>query len=97
MINIPINNSPVTADNPFAKLPVAFSQWSVWSFRDNGRLIKVPFRSRASFSQGGLRRDLALQGAGVVKLAGFHIGEDIRKTKSSRQVHRDQSTQRSSS
>jgi len=55
------------------------SQWSAWSFRENGRLIKVPFRSRTSFSQGDLLRDLALQGAGVVKLAGFHIGEDIRQ------------------
>lgn len=55
------------------------SQWSVWSFQENGRYIKVPFRSRASFGQGDLLRDLALQGAGIVKLAGFHIGEDIRQ------------------
>lgn len=54
------------------------SQWSGWSFQENGRLFKVPFRSRSSFGQGDLLRDLALQGAGIVKLAGFHIGEDIR-------------------
>lgn len=54
------------------------SQWSAWTFQENGRLINVPFRSRTSFGQGDLLRDLALQGAGIVKLAGFHIGEDIR-------------------
>lgn len=32
----------------------------------------------ASFSQGDFLRDLSLQGEGVIRLADYHIGNDIR-------------------
>jgi DNA-binding transcriptional LysR family regulator len=32
----------------------------------------------ATFAQGDLLRDMALAGAGIVRLADFHIGADIR-------------------
>ncbi|WP_282382692.1 MULTISPECIES: LysR substrate-binding domain-containing protein [unclassified Pseudomonas] len=35
-------------------------------------------RQRVFFSQGDLLRDMALSGAGVVKLADFHIGLDVK-------------------
>lgn len=54
------------------------SPWNKWSFLLHGEGVSVPVTPSASFTQGDLLRDLALAGAGVVKLADFHIGADIK-------------------
>lgn len=54
------------------------SPWSKWAFVQDGEGVSVPVTPSASFTQGDLLRDMALAGAGVVKLADFHIGPDIR-------------------
>ncbi|WP_263145017.1 LysR family transcriptional regulator [Pseudomonas sp. RIT-PI-AD] len=54
------------------------SPWNTWAFRVEGEMLSVPVVARASFTQGDLLRDMALSGAGIVKLADFHIGADIR-------------------
>ncbi|WP_322092231.1 LysR family transcriptional regulator [Paraburkholderia bannensis] len=53
------------------------SPWNSWSFRQNDEVITVPVKCRASFTQGDLLRDLALAGEGIVRLANFHIGDDL--------------------
>lgn len=53
------------------------SPWNSWVFRRDGGVVVVPVECRASFTQGDMLRDLALAGAGIVRLAAFHIGEDI--------------------
>ncbi|WP_447649837.1 LysR family transcriptional regulator [Pseudomonas abietaniphila] len=56
------------------------SAWNTWQFRDGeGGIITVPISPKAVFAQGDLLREMALSGAGIVKLAQFHIGEDIRQ------------------
>lgn len=41
-------------------------------------LITVPIQPKAVFAQGDLLRDIALEGGGIVKLAQFHIGADLK-------------------
>lgn len=55
------------------------SAWNTWSFLIEGQSITVPVVPKATFAQGDLQRDLALEGAGIVRLAEFHIGQDIRE------------------
>ncbi|MFK3794909.1 MULTISPECIES: LysR family transcriptional regulator [unclassified Pseudomonas] len=56
------------------------SAWNTWRFRDEaGGVCTVPIAPKAVFAQGDLLREMALSGAGVVKLAQFHIGEDLRQ------------------
>ena len=55
------------------------STWNHWEFIENNKAIIFPVNVAASFSQGDLLRDLALRGEGVVRLADFHIGRDIRE------------------
>lgn len=38
----------------------------------------MPIAPKAAFAQGDLLREMALGGAGIVRLAQFHIGEDLR-------------------
>ncbi|MNE86781.1 LysR substrate binding domain protein [compost metagenome] len=38
----------------------------------------MPVTPSASFTQGDLLRDMALSGAGVVKLADYHVGLDVK-------------------
>lgn len=49
-----------------------------WSFVQDGERISVPVTPSASFTQGDLLRDMTLSGAGIVKLADFHIGLDVK-------------------
>ncbi|UTL83131.1 LysR family transcriptional regulator [Pseudomonas putida] len=53
------------------------SVWNTWGFVVDGQAITVPVVPKATFAQGDLLRDLALGGAGIVRLAEFHIGQDI--------------------
>lgn len=54
------------------------SAWNSWQFEVDGEQIAMPVSAKASFAQGDLLRDMALNGAGIVRLAAFHIGQDIR-------------------
>ena len=53
------------------------SVWNTWGFVVEGQAVTVPVVPKATFGQGDLLRDLALRGAGIVRLAEFHIGRDI--------------------
>jgi DNA-binding transcriptional LysR family regulator len=53
------------------------SDWNDWSFAQHGQIQAVPPNCRASFGQGDLLREMALAGAGIVRLADFHVGADI--------------------
>ena len=53
------------------------SPWNSWTFQVDQERVTVPVACRASFSQGDLLREMALAGAGVVRLADFHIGADL--------------------
>ncbi|MCI0913972.1 MULTISPECIES: LysR family transcriptional regulator [Pseudomonas] len=55
------------------------SVWNTWGFVVDGQAITVPVVPKATFGQGDLLRDLALGGAGIVRLAEFHIGQDIQE------------------
>ncbi|QHG65845.1 LysR family transcriptional regulator [Pseudomonas putida] len=55
------------------------SVWNTWSFIVDGQAMTVPVVPKATFAQGDLLRDLALGGAGIVRLAEFHIGQDIQE------------------
>lgn len=55
------------------------SVWNTWGFVVDGQAITVPVVPKATFAQGDLLRDLALSGAGIVRLAEFHIGQDIQE------------------
>lgn len=53
------------------------SVWNTWGFVVDGESVTVPVVPRATFGQGDMLRDLALSGAGIVRLAAFHIGQDL--------------------
>ncbi|CAG8863406.1 HTH-type transcriptional regulator PgrR [Pseudomonas fluorescens] len=53
------------------------SAWNNWEFLLDNQRTRVPVSAKASFAQGDLLRQMALSGAGIVKLARFHIGQDI--------------------
>lgn len=56
------------------------SAWNTWQFLDNeGAMTTLPIAPKAVFGQGDLLREMALAGAGIVKLAQFHIGADIQQ------------------
>jgi len=55
------------------------SVWNTWGFAVDGQAVTVPVVPKATFAQGDLLRDLALSGAGIVRLAEFHIGQDIQE------------------
>lgn len=55
------------------------SSWNNWDFVENNQSFIVPVKPIASFSQGDFLRDLALRGEGVIRLADYHIGDDIRQ------------------
>ncbi|WP_454752794.1 LysR family transcriptional regulator [Cupriavidus necator] len=55
------------------------SEWNVWPFRSaDGTTYGVRPASVVDTTQGEIARDLALDGFGIVRLAEFHIGEDLR-------------------
>ncbi|KQQ55666.1 LysR family transcriptional regulator [Pseudomonas sp. Leaf127] len=53
------------------------SAWNNWEFLIDQQKTLIPVSAKASFAQGDLLRQMALSGAGIVKLAQFHIGADI--------------------
>ncbi|RAU42189.1 MULTISPECIES: LysR family transcriptional regulator [unclassified Pseudomonas] len=56
------------------------SAWNTWQFRAGERgVCTVPIVPKAVFAQGDLLREMALSGAGIVKLAQFHIGADLQQ------------------
>lgn len=55
------------------------SPWNNWSFKVDGDTTSIPVVAKSTFAQGDLLRDMALAGAGIVRLADFHVGEDIKK------------------
>ena len=55
------------------------SVWNDWDFLIDGNPTSIPVIPKATFARGDLLRDLALSGAGIVRLAEFHIGHDIRE------------------
>ncbi|MFI8607841.1 LysR family transcriptional regulator [Pseudomonas sp. NPDC077649] len=54
------------------------SPWNNWSFKVAGEPVTVPVVPKSTFAQGDLLREMALAGAGIVRLADFHIGADIK-------------------
>ncbi|WP_349975885.1 LysR family transcriptional regulator [Pseudomonas sp. WHRI 8519] len=54
------------------------SPWNVWSYEVDGKSIVVPVKPRSTFTQGDLLRSVALSGGGIIRLADFHIGGDIK-------------------
>lgn len=54
------------------------SAWNNWQFSTPEGAVTIPIAPKAAFAQGDLLREMALGGAGIVRLAQFHIGEDIR-------------------
>lgn len=56
------------------------THWNTWTFLEGGQLreLAIP-QGRVGADQGELLRTLALQGLGVVRLAEFHIGQDVRQ------------------
>ena len=54
------------------------SAWNNWQFVVNQERVTIAITPKAVFAQGDLLRDIALGGGGIVKLAQFHIGADIK-------------------
>lgn len=54
------------------------SPWNVWGYEVEGKTVVVPVQPRSTFTQGDLLRSVALAGGGIVRLADFHIGADIK-------------------
>lgn len=54
------------------------SAWNNWQFVVNQEKVTIAITPKAVFGQGDLLRDIALGGGGIVKLAQFHIGADIK-------------------
>ncbi|RAR56602.1 DNA-binding transcriptional LysR family regulator [Paraburkholderia unamae] len=55
------------------------TQWNSWTFREAGALTTIATTGHLSADQGELLRTFAINGLGVVRLARFHIAEDIRR------------------
>lgn len=53
------------------------SPWNSWTFKRGDGAVVIPVECQASFTQGDMLRDLALAGDGIVRLAAFHVGEDL--------------------
>lgn len=58
------------------------THWNTWSFTEHGtsRMLTIP-EGPLGANQGELLHSLALHGLGIVRLAEFHIGADIRQGK----------------
>jgi len=54
------------------------SPWNIWGYEQEGRTTIVPVQPRSTFNQGDLLRSVALNGGGIVRLADFHIGDDLK-------------------
>lgn len=54
------------------------TSWNTWVYRVEGENIVIPVEPQLRFKQGDFIRAMALSGAGIVRLADFHIADDIR-------------------
>lgn len=54
------------------------SPWNTWGYEYLGETTTVPVQPRSTFTQGDLLRSVALNGGGIVRLADFHIGDDLK-------------------
>lgn len=75
------HGAPTAPDELLAHRCLDFTvrrNWNSWSFRENGALKTIDVRSYIGANQGELLRTLAIEGLGVVRLAEFHIGRDVR-------------------
>ncbi|MDZ3992752.1 HTH-type transcriptional regulator PgrR [Pseudomonas sp. Teo4] len=54
------------------------SPWNTWGYEHLGETTTVPVQPRSTFTQGDLLRSIALNGGGIVRLADFHIGDDLK-------------------
>ncbi|BDB29775.1 LysR family transcriptional regulator (plasmid) [Cupriavidus sp. P-10] len=76
------HGTPETPDDLQQHTCVGFSfvsEWNVWPFRAmDGTTYGVRPASVVDTTQGEIARDLALGGFGIVRLAEFHIGVDLR-------------------
>ncbi|MFD3240747.1 LysR family transcriptional regulator [Rahnella perminowiae] len=55
------------------------SHWNHWVFAEGQQSLIFPVKPVASLSQGDLLRDLAIRGEGIVRLADFHIHQDVKE------------------
>lgn len=53
------------------------SVWNRWHFKQDDDPHNVEPAARVATTQGEMLRELALRGGGIVRLAEFHIGEDL--------------------
>lgn len=53
------------------------TQWNSWTFHEDGALKTIDIPNHVGADQGELLRTLALVGLGVVRLATFHLAEDL--------------------
>lgn len=54
------------------------SIWNNWQFLIDRHELTIPIKPKATLAHGDLLRDIALGGGGIVKLAQFHIGADVK-------------------
>lgn len=54
------------------------THWNSWTFRENDALTTIDIPRTVGSNQGELLRTLAIVGLGVVRLAEFHIADDIK-------------------
>lgn len=57
------------------------TQWNEWTFRNNAGVKTIDIQSHIASNQGELLRSLALHGLGIVRLAHFHIADDLQAGK----------------
>ena len=54
------------------------TQWNSWTFHEEGGLKSIDIPNHIGANQGELLRTLALVGLGIVRLAHFHIADDLK-------------------
>jgi DNA-binding transcriptional LysR family regulator len=75
------HGTPATPDDLLAHRCLNFTirtQWNAWTFREGDTLKTIDIPKHVGANQGELLRTLAIVGLGVVRLAEFHIAEDLR-------------------
>ncbi|UZG44409.1 LysR family transcriptional regulator [Caldimonas thermodepolymerans] len=54
------------------------SEWNTWRFHDGATAVAVQMPASMSASQGDMLRELALAGAGIARLARYHVEDDLK-------------------
>ena len=54
------------------------THWNAWPLLDGGEARTIPAKGNVGANQGDMLLQLARQGLGLVRLAQFHVGEDLR-------------------